>query len=142
KGGMLRDAQGPVHRGRGRRRSTAPPRVIQSSSISEGWGRVFLDALDATPHSRTPVLLSLAGFSHELPDEDATIRQAVDEALVRGGKNTVAVSGMTIFPYDLWPRRGRPRWENFHPLCGKRFFPRLKPSAAPTRPGPPSRRMM
>jgi len=90
----------------------------------------------------TPVVLSLAGFSGDLPDEDAPIRQAVDQALSRCEKNAVAVSGMTIFPYGLWQHRGRPPWENFHPLCVKRFFPRLKACDARNRLGTYFERMM
>ncbi len=97
---------------------------------------------NGTPRSRTPVVLSLAGFSGELPDEDAAIRQAVDEALSQCEKNAVAVSGMTIFPYDLWQHRGRPPWEKFHPLCVKRFFPRLKACDARNRLGTYFERMM
>jgi thymidylate synthase len=122
--------------------SIAPPRVIQSSNISDAWGRVFLDAYNSTPHSRTPVVLSLAGFAGELPDEDVAIRLAVDEALRQCEKNTVAVSGMTIFPYDLWRHRGRPPCEDFNQLCVKRFFPRLKACDARNRLGTYFERMM
>jgi hypothetical protein len=122
--------------------SIAPPRVVQSSSISDGWGRVFLDAYNSTPRSRAPVVLSLAGFPGELPDEDGATRQAVDEALRRCEKNTVAVSGMTIFPYDLWQRRGRPPCEDFHQLCVKKFFPRLKARDVRNRLGTYFERMM
>jgi hypothetical protein len=122
--------------------SIAAPRAIQSSNISEAWGRVFLDAVSATPRSRTPVLLSLAEFAGDVPDEDATIRQAVDVALRRSEKNTVAVSGMTIFPYGLWQRRGYPPWENFHPLCVNKFFPPLKACDARNRLGTYFERMM
>lgn len=122
--------------------SIASPRVIQSSNISAAWGRVFLDALNATPRSRSPVVLSLAGFSGDLPDEDRGIRQAVDEALTQGGKNPVAVSAMTIFPYGLWQHRGRPPWEKFHPVCVKRFFPRLKACDPRNRLGTYFERMM
>lgn len=122
--------------------SVAPPRIVQASSISEAWGRVFLDAYNSTPRSRTPVVLSLAAFPGELPDEDADIRFAVDDALRRCEKNTVAVSGMTIFPYDLWQRRGRPTCEDFHELCVKKFFPRLKACDARNRLGTYFERMM
>jgi thymidylate synthase len=122
--------------------SIAAPRIIQSSNIAEAWGHVFLDALRATSRTRTPVVLSLAGFSGDVPNEDAAIRQAVDEALSRSDRNTVAVSGMTIFPYDLWQHRGRPSWETFHPLCVKKFFPRLKARDARNRYGTYFERMM
>ena len=72
--------------------SIAAPRVIQSSSISEAWGRIFLDSYNATPGSRAPVMLSLAGFPGQLPDEDEAIRLEVDQTLRRCEKNTVAVS--------------------------------------------------
>lgn len=122
--------------------SIAAPRVIQSANTSEAWGRLFLDALHATPRNRTPVVLSLAGFSGELPDEDAAIREAIDEALRQRRMNPVAVSGMTIFPYDLWQRRGRPSWEEFHPLCVQRFYPRLKARDSRNRLGTYFERMM
>lgn len=122
--------------------SIAKPQVIQSSNISEAWGRVFMEAMNGTPRTRTPVVLSLAGFSGELPDEDAGIRLAVDEALRQCEKNTVTVSGMTIFPYSLWHNRGRPPWGNFHPLCVKKFFPRLKACDARNRLGTYFERMM
>jgi hypothetical protein len=122
--------------------SIAAPRVIQSSNISEAWGRAFLDAYNATPGSRTPMVVSLAGFAGELPDEDRATRVAVDKALHRCEKNTVAVSGMTIFPHDLWRHRGCPPWQDFHQLCVKRFFPRLKACDARNRLGTYFERMM
>lgn len=122
--------------------SVSAPHVIESSNLSLAWGRVFLDALAAPSRNRPPVVLSLAGFSGQLPDEDASIRQAVDEALLRCKKNTVAVSGMTIFPYDLWQHRKRPAWDKFHPLCVERFFPRLKACNARNRLGTYFERMM
>jgi thymidylate synthase len=122
--------------------SISTPRVIHSSSISEAWGHVFLDSINATPRSRTPVVISLAGFTGELPDEDAPLRKAVDEALSRYEMNTVAVSGMTIFPYDLWKHRGCPPWEEFHPLCVNNFFPGLKACNARNRLGTYFERMM
>jgi hypothetical protein len=122
--------------------SIAAPLVVEASSISEAWGRVFLVAYNSKPSTRTPVLLSIADFRGELPDEDAEIRLAVDEALRRCEKNTVAVSGMTIFPYDLWRRRGCPPCEDFHQLCVKKFFPRLKACDARNRLGTYFERMM
>lgn len=122
--------------------SISVPLVIQSSSISEAWGRVFLHTFNATPRNRMPVVLSLAGFSGDIPDEDATIRQAVDDALSGCEKYSVAVSGMTIFPYDLWQHRGCPRWETFHPLCVERFVPRLKARNVRNRMGTYFERMM
>jgi hypothetical protein len=122
--------------------SIAAPRVIQSSNISKAWGRMFLDALKVRPRCQSPVVLCLAGFSRDLPDEDVAIRQAVDDALSRYGKNDVAVSGMTIFPYDLWRHRGYPSWKTFHTLCVTRFFPRLKACDARNQLGTYFERMM
>lgn len=103
---------------------------------------MFANAFQATPRNRTPVVLSLAGFSGEVPDEDAAIRHAADQALSKCEKNTVAVSGMTIFPFDLWEHRGRPSWEKFHPLCVTKFLPRLKACDARNRLGTYFERMM
>lgn len=122
--------------------SIAAPQVIQSSNLSEAWARIFMNVLGATPRTRTPMILSLGGFVDATPKEDAAIRNAVDEALSRCDKHSIAVSGMTIFPYDLWQHRGCPRWEDFHPLCVKRFFPRLKAYNARNRLGTYFERMM
>ncbi|MGH7139881.1 MAG: hypothetical protein ACREHD_29435, partial [Pirellulales bacterium] len=87
-------------------------------------------------------MLSLAGFSDRIPKEDVAIRNALDEALSRHDKYPIAVSGMTIFPYELWERRGCPPWEDFHALCVERFFPRLKACNPRNRLGTYFERMM
>lgn len=122
--------------------SIAPPVIIQSSSVSDGWGRVFLKALNDTPRSRSPVMLSIVGFEGDAPVEEAATRQAVDEALSRLDKCSVAVSAMTIFPNDLWQRRGRPSHEGFHRLCVEKLLPRLKARDARNRLGTYFQRMM
>jgi hypothetical protein len=122
--------------------SIGAPCFVQSSNISDAWARVFLNAYNSTPRNRTPVVLSLAGFPSELPDEDIPIRLAVDEALRRSEKNPIVVSGMTIFPYDLGQRRGRPPYDQFHRLCVDRFLPQLKAFDARNRLGTYFERMM
>src|ERR1700721_4173834 len=49
---------------------------------------------------------------------------------------------MTIFPYDLWQLRGCPPYEDFHQLCVRRFFPRLKACDSRNRLGTYFERMM
>ncbi len=122
--------------------SIAAPTVIQSANLSIAWGRAFLDAFKVTDRTRAPLVLSVGGFPGILPEEDAEIRSSVDQGLAQLHKSSAAVSGMTIFPYDLWRHRGRPACEAFAKLCVERFLPRLKACDARNRLGTYFERLM
>lgn len=100
--------------------------VIESSNLSTAWGRAFLTATMATAATTAPMLISVGGFGDELPEETQTIRAAVDDHLLRTEKNPVRVSAMTIFPWDMWVRRGRPDSAAFCATCVHQLVPRLK----------------
>ena len=57
KGRVLRIAQVPLPGGRGRGMSIVGARVVESSNISEAWGRAFLQVMRGTPHNQTPMVL-------------------------------------------------------------------------------------
>ncbi len=122
--------------------STHGVQIIESANLSTAWGEAFLIAATATPAKTAPLLLSVAGFNDELPPENPTIRIAVDDLLQRTDKNPVRVSALTIFPWDMWVRRGRPRCEDFCPLCVNQLAPRLKARDARNRLGIYFERMM
>jgi hypothetical protein len=122
--------------------SVNPPVVIDAQNLSIAWGRALLHAYDSTNNTRSPLLLCVSGFPKELPPEDAAIRSALDRALAQHKKNTVRVSGMVIFPYDMWLRRGRPPCDDYCTFCVARVLPRLKKLNRLNRHGTYFERMM
>lgn len=116
--------------------------VIESSDLGVVWGRALLRAASATALTRAPLVVSVAGFSGELPAENPRIRAAIDEALMRADKNPVRVSAMTIFPWEVWQRRGRPSCDSFSRLCVNGLAPRLKARDVRNRLGIYFERMM
>lgn len=118
------------------------PVLIESSCISHGWGEVFLHTFDCTKRSLKPIVLSIVGLSNQPPAEDIAIRRVMDAALDATGKNTVRVSGMMIFPFDMWDRRGRPACDEFSKFCLEQVVPRLKSLDPRNRYGTYFERMM
>ena len=100
--------------------------VIQSSSISLAWAAALRDVYRRPRKRSDPLMLSIAGFEGELPDEDDAIRADVDRELARLGKMSVQISALTIFPYARWSRRGRPPCDEFSAECIDRLLPRMK----------------
>lgn len=105
----------------------AEPLVISESSLSLAWGRVFLHTLDNARPTLRPVVVTVDALANLEPPEDAEVREAMDAALAsRKNMNSVRVSALTIFPYDMWVRRGRPSCQEFSRFCVDRLVPRLK----------------
>jgi len=118
------------------------PLVIESSCISHAWGELFLHTFDCAKRHLRPVVLSVTGLSDQPPVEDPAIRQAVDAAMDAAEKNTVRVSGLMIFPYEMWKRRGRPSCREFSDFCVDQVVPRLKALDKRNRYGTYFERMM
>lgn len=118
------------------------PLVIESSCISHAWGEVFLHTFDCARRHLRPIMLSVVPLSDQPPAEDVVIRRAVDDALAATEKNSVRVSGLMIFPYDMWNRRGRPSCRQFSDFCVDQFVPRLKSLDKRNRYGTYFERMM
>ncbi|MBI1247128.1 thymidylate synthase [bacterium] len=120
----------------------ASPLVIESSNLSVAWGEAFLHTFNFPKRQLRPILLSVIGLSGDAPSEDQIMRKALDAALLAGGKNSVRVSGLTIFPYDMWSRRGKPSCLEFSELCVEKYLPRLKALDQRNRYGTYFERMM
>lgn len=118
------------------------PMVIESPCISHAWGKVFLHTFDSANRKLKPVVLSIVGLSERPPVEDSTLRNAVDDALQTHGKYSVRVSGLTIFPYDIWVRRGQPGCREFSDFCVEQLVPRMKALDRNNRYGTYFERMM
>ncbi|MEX0803601.1 MAG: thymidylate synthase [Candidatus Binatia bacterium] len=102
------------------------PLVIESSCLSHAWGRAFLHTFENSKQKLSPLMLGIVGLSDEPPAEDSVLRDAVDTALELYKMNSVRVSGLTIFPYEMWVRRGRQGCKEFSEFCVDQFLPRLK----------------
>ena len=120
----------------------ATPLLIESSCISHAWGEVFLHTFDCSRRQLRPVVLSVVGLFDQAISEDEVIRRGVDETLAAAQKNSARVSGLTIFPYDMWVRRKRPGCQEFSDFCVEKVVPRLKALDSRNRYGTYFERMM
>lgn len=101
-------------------------KVIESPNLTHAWGQALATVARSTDQTLTPLVVSIGGFDGELPSEDAAIRAATDELLVSNEMNLVRITAMTIFPWELWQRRGRPACGEFSRLCVDQLAPRMK----------------
>jgi len=101
------------------------PVLLSASNVSHAWGLAFLRAMRTTKQSIDPIVLSIDSTGG-LPPEDRLIRDALDSRLVALGCNKVGVSALTIFPYEMWARRGRPDVATFSRLCVDKLLPRMR----------------
>jgi hypothetical protein len=106
--------------------STSAPIIIERSNLSLAWADAFMATLDSGRSGLRPLVITVGDFPSLLPPEDLTIRAALDHRLVALGKNPSDVSGMMIFPYKPWIRRGMPGCAEFAKFCMERLLPRLK----------------
>lgn len=118
------------------------PIVVDDVCLSRAWARVFLRVAPDGENLRRPLVLTIAFADNEVPSEDASIRKALDDHLIRLGKVTTDATALTIFPFKPWVRRGKPRYAEFREFCVKRLLPRLKSLDSRNRNGTYFERMM
>lgn len=106
--------------------SASQPTVICSANLSIAWANAFLHAHDARGRGLAPLVVSIGSFSGPLPIEDSDIRKYTDAALARCKKVPIRATGLTIFPYDMWVRRGKQNCDAFSAFCVERLLPRLR----------------
>lgn len=106
--------------------TTLRPAIVESPNLSLAWGKALVKSFETSKRSLAPLVLTISDFQSPLPLEDADIRKATDDALERLELNSVAVSGLMIFPYEMWCRRGKPPCRQFSELCISRYLPRLR----------------
>jgi hypothetical protein len=106
--------------------STNAPIVIERMNLSLAWADAFLAAAETRSRDLRPFVITIGGFAPPLPPEDIAVREAVDDHLATLGKNSVDISGMTIFPYKPWVRRSMPGCADFSKFCVSQLLPRLK----------------
>jgi len=118
------------------------PLVIESRCISSAWGKVFLRTFNLSRKQLRPIIIVVKGLSDQPPNENAVIRTALDENLKSNDMNSVRVSGLMIFPNDMWIRRKRPSCREFSDFCVDKYVPRLKALDSRNRYGTYFERMM
>lgn len=105
--------------------STQPPELIIDDNLSHAWARAFLANMSTGDQHISPLTLSVSGFEDGVPPENPSIREALDAALGQHGRQLCAESALTIFPYSIWNRLGRPPCATIAARY-LRMLPRLK----------------
>ena len=83
--------------------ASSPPLMIDDTNLSRLWARLLLQVLDGAGTEVAPLVLSLSGFAQDgTAVEDPSVRQALDQLLVRKGRIAVEKIAFTIFPQRLW----------------------------------------
>lgn len=122
--------------------STEAPIIFEHSNLSVAWSHALLEVMKPGRRNLRPIVLTIGGFTGQQPPEVQALRDALDERLITLGKNASDISALTIFPYKMWVRRGRPQCEPFSELCINRFLPRMRKRDARNQYGTYFERMM
>ncbi len=84
--------------------NNSAPLLIEETNLSRAWASAFLHIIDNPGKEISPLLITLTGFTNGIPDEDRSIREALDNCLVANNKQKVHTVANTIFPSSLWRR--------------------------------------
>ena len=83
--------------------AASPPLLIDDTNLSRAWARLLLQVLDGSGTEVAPLVLSLSGFAlNGAAVEDPTVRQVLDQLLMRKGRIAVENVAFTVFPQRLW----------------------------------------
>jgi len=98
------------------------PRVVFSDNISVAWARAFLAAISPR-RELVPLVVRVTKLDERSSWEDPVIRNLLDDALQRRGKQSCNTVANTIFPESLWnPESDRRQlYERY-----SRIWPRIK----------------
>ncbi len=118
------------------------PQVISESTVTAAWARAFIGVFDGSKARVAPMMISVQGGRNALPAEDEPLLAALDSQLLKHGKPTTAQTAFTIFPYEMWRRRGEPPVAEFCDLCVQRLYPRMRARSTLNRYGTYFQRMM
>jgi len=82
--------------------SNSAPLPINETNLSCAWSRIFLHIIDNPGKEISPLVVSLTGFSSGIVNEDKSVRDALDNCLVKNKKQKIHTVANTIFPSSLW----------------------------------------
>ncbi len=78
------------------------PLLIDRPNLSLAWAEAFLAIRAMSGHRLSPLTLSFTGLGDKAVAEDASIRFALDAALLEAGLQKIQTVANTIFPQALW----------------------------------------
>src|SRR4051812_33658623 len=89
----------------------ADEHYIEEENLSHGWAKALRLVSRRGQKEIAPLIVSVTGFDESgLPVEDTSIRDALDDVLLRAKRHSSATVANTIFPESLWnPATGRAR---------------------------------
>ncbi|MCM5679355.1 thymidylate synthase [Schlegelella sp. S2-27] len=98
------------------------PLFITSDNLSAAWSRVYLHILDHPGKEISPLIVSITGFDKDgRPQEDASVRAALDAVLTGMEAVSVDDAAFTIFPQRLWLMARGDRKRLFQMYCDWAF---------------------
>lgn len=101
------------------------PYMVSETNLSHAWSRVLWHVAKTPGPSIKPLLVSIVGFDSDgYPEEDDTIRAALDSFLVKEKEWSVEIVAFTIFPQRYYAVSGGDRQE-FYKIC-EDALPHLK----------------
>lgn len=77
------------------------PLLITSDNLSLAWAEAFLYIIDHPGKEIAPLVVSICGFADGFPNEDQSIKAALDLGLESSEYQSVETVANTIFPESL-----------------------------------------
>jgi hypothetical protein len=102
------------------------PLIVTSDNLSLAWGAALKEVVARRNGAAVPLLVSVFGFTGELPAETESIRAALNGLLKTHGCPSCDETGSTIFPYRYWNSMGRPVRQMLYDWYLLRRLPRMK----------------
>lgn len=105
---------------------------VQATSILNAWSSAVNAVMAVADHAAPPLAISIRGGVQSLPADSDDKVAMIDAFLEHEGARrgsfiaSTAQSALTIFPYALWIRRGKPSAASFCKLCVSQLYPRMK----------------
>jgi hypothetical protein len=107
--------------------SSSVPVIINETNLSYAWCRVFLHIIDHPINKEiaiSPLIVSVTGFDKGVPNEDQSIRDALDNCLKDNNEQSIHTVANTIFPASLWRKSKYERKKLFETYIDT--LPRIK----------------
>lgn len=104
--------------------TNSSPLLIDEKNLSHAWAKAFLHIVDNPGKEISPLVVSITGFSHGIPNENQEIRQSLDKCLADLGDQEIHTVANTIFPDSLWKHSKNQRLELFKRYL--KILPRIK----------------
>lgn len=76
--------------------------VIEEDNLSLAWARIFMLLSQRTGKEIAPLVVSISGFGNGEPQEDKSLRHALDACLAKNGSQSIQTVANTIFPQSIW----------------------------------------